>query len=74
MISREKSVISNNTFSEYNRVGIKSHLSIRLCVLRQIIGAWCAVAEAEDAQRRKVEDYAELLPEMEKLKGPERLP
>lgn len=41
--NRAKSVISNNTFSEYNRVGIKSHLSIRLFVLSQIIGAWCAV-------------------------------
>lgn len=29
MISRTKSVISNNTFSEYNHVGIESHLSIR---------------------------------------------
>lgn len=47
------------------------HLALRT---DPIISARCVVAEVEDAQRRKVEDYAELPPEMEKLKGPERLP
>lgn len=36
-----------------------------------IISAWCAVAEVEDAQRRKAEDYAEFPPETE---WTERLP
>ena len=47
------------------------HLSTWLCVPSQIIGAWCAVAEVEDAQRRKAEDYAEFPPETE---WTERLP